>query len=149
MKSNWKAILGVILIFVLGFISGVVGSSIFVSHKIASFLRQPAVVAEAALEKRLTRNLKLDENQKVQIHDFFLKNLQSRREFNKQIQPEIRMANLETFRKINATLRPDQQEIFRKNLEEMRNRFRKVAADTGEDNLPPTGASETAPAPQR
>jgi len=147
MTSSWKAVLGVILIFILGFISGIVCSSIFVGHKLAALLRQPSLVAEAALEKRLTRNLNLDENQKTQIHGYFLENLQSRREFNKQIQPEVRAANIETFQKIRTVLRPDQQELFRKNLEEMHNRFSKGAPDAGVDNLP--SATAAPPSQQR
>jgi hypothetical protein len=152
MTTHWKAILGVILIFVLGFASGVVGSSIFVHRKIVAFLQHPGAVAEAALEKRLTRNLALDENQKQQVHGYFEENLKSRKELNKQIQPQIRMLNIDTFQKITSVLRPDQQDLFKKNVEEMRNRFSKVAADTSGDTLPPTGASpttpSTAPAPQ-
>jgi len=134
MSSHWKAILGVILIFVLGFASGVVCSSIFVHRKMAAFLQHPGVLAEAALEKKLTHNLVLDENQKQQIHSFFQENLESRRELNKQVQPGVRAANLETFRKISSVLRPDQQELFRQNLEEFRKRF-KIAANADLENI--------------
>jgi hypothetical protein len=141
MMRHWKAILGVILIFVLGFTSGVVGSSIVYHRKLATFLKHPGAVAEAALEKRLTRNLKLDENQKKQVHDYFMENLQSRHELSKQIQPQVRATNLETYQQITGILRPDQQEIFRQNIEDLRARSSKIAADTGGDALPPTGTS--------
>jgi hypothetical protein len=145
MTSHWKAILGVVLIFILGFAAGMVCSSIFVHHKIVDFLQHPGAVAEAAMEKKLTHNLALDENQRQQIHGYFMENLQSRRELNKQIQPGVRIVNLATYREINSVLRPDQRELFRKNLEELRNRTSKVAADTGGDTLPPTGTSSPSP----
>jgi LPS O-antigen subunit length determinant protein (WzzB/FepE family) len=152
MRTHWKAILGVVLIFILGFASGTVGSSIFFHRKLAAFLQHPGAVAEAALEKRLTRHLDLDENQKKQIHAYFLENLQQHKELNKQIQPQMRLANQQTFQEINATLRPDQQERFRQNIEEFRNRFAKVAATGDLENLPPTGSappkSNTAPVSQ-
>ena len=144
MNSHWKAILGVILIFILGFASGVVCSSIFVHRKMAAFLQHPGVLAQAALEKKLTHNLVLDENQKRQIHSFFQENLESRRELNKQIQPSVRAVNLETFQKIRLVLRPDQQELFRQNLEEFRKRF-KVAANADLENIPEPGNSSPHP----
>ncbi len=153
MTTHWKAILGVILIFILGFTSGVVCSSIFVQRKLAAFMQHPGATAEAAMEKRLVRNLNLDPKQKQQIHDYLLDNLQQRKDLNLQIQPQVRALNVQTFQQINAVLRPDQQEIFRQNIEKFRNRFAKAAANADVDNLPPppvpAANSGAAPAPQR
>ncbi len=147
MTSHWKAILGVLLIFVLGFTSGLVCSSIYAHRKLETFLQQPAVVAEAALEKRLTRKLDLDDKQQQQVHAFFEKNLEQRRALNQQVQPQVRMVNLQTFQEINAVLRPEQQERFRQNIEQFRNRFGKAANNAEASNLPALGnpASSTPP----
>ena len=143
MTSHWKAILGVILIFVLGFVSGTVCTSIVAHRKLVAFLKHPGAVAEAALEKKLTHNLALDKDQKREVHDYFLENLQSRRELSKQIEPQERVANLETFQKINAILHPDQQQTFRQNIEEFKNRF-KTATNTDGENIPvPAGLPTT------
>jgi nucleoid-associated protein YejK len=141
MTNHWKAVVGVILIFILGFASGMVCYSIIVHRKLTAMLQQPGALAEAALEKRLTRHLDLDESQKRQIHDYFMENLQQRKELNKQIQPQMRMVNQQTFQEIAASLRPDQQEQFRKNIEEFRNRFSKVATKSELENLPATGSA--------
>lgn len=152
MTSHWKAVLGVILIFVLGFTAGAVCASIYAHRKLTAFLQHPGAVAEAALEKRLTRHLDLDENQKQQIHAYFMENLQQRKDLNKQIQPQTRMVNQQTFQAIIATLHPDQQERFRQNIEEFRNRFGKVAASSDLESFPATGSASvntsSAPATQ-
>jgi len=152
MTSHWKAILGVVLIFILGFTSGVVCSSIFVHRKMAAFLQHPGAVAEAALEKRLTKHLDLDADQKQKIHAYFMDNQQQRKELTRQIQPQVRALNVATFQQITAVLHPDQQERFRQNVEEFRNRFGKAAASADADNLPPPPSpvanSSVTPAPQ-
>ena len=150
MTNHWKAILGVLLIFILGFVSGTVCTSIVAHRKLVAFLKHPSAVVEAALEKRLTHGLALDKEQKREIHDYFLENLQSRRELSKQIEPQERMANLETFQKINAILHPDQQQTFRQNIEEFKNRF-KTATNADGENIPvpanpPTNPGINAPA---
>lgn len=145
MTSHWKAVLGVLLIFILGFTSGLVAASIFVHRKFEAFLKHPEAVAEATLEKRLTSHLELDPNQKQQIHAIFARNLEERKQLNQQIQPQVRMANLGTFQEINAILRPDQQQRFRENIEQFRNRFGKAAANADAGNLPPSVGAGASP----
>jgi len=149
MNSKWKAVLGVIMIFVLGFVSGIVCSSIVVHRKLNAFLQHPGAVAAAALEKQLTQNLNLDQGQQQQIHTYFMQNLQRRKELNQQIRPQAQMLNQQTFQQIATTLRPDQREIFRQNIEKFRNRLSKAAANADWDNLPPTaGPGPGIPNPQ-
>ena len=145
MSSHWKAVLGVILVFILGFASGLVCSSIMMHRKLATFLLQPGAQAEAVLEKKLTRHLDLDEIQQRQIHGYFMENLQQRKDLNKQIQPQVRILNQQTFQEIAACLHPEQQEQFRKNLEEFRNRFGKIASKSEMENLPAPGSAAVNP----
>jgi hypothetical protein len=141
MMTHWKAILGVVLIFAFGFASGMICTSIIAQRKLTAFLKHPGAVAEAALEKRLERNLKLDPDQKTKIHALFLDNLQQRRELSAQIRPQTQMLNLQTFQQIQAVLRPDQQALFRLNIEEFKNRFGKAAANTEVENMFPPGST--------
>lgn len=139
MNTTWKAVLGIILIFVFGFASGVVCSSIFVHRKMVDFLQHPGVAAAAVLEKRLTRNLDLDSNQKQQIHDLFTQNLEQRQQMQKQVQPQVRMLNRQTFMQINAVLHPDQREKFHENLAQLRKRFNQAAPNAETED--PIGTS--------
>jgi len=144
MTSAWKAVLGVILIFILGFLSGIVGTSIFVHRKVAAFLNHPAVVLMDAMEQRLTKGLDLDAKQKEQLHDYFMDNLQQHKQLQAQIQPQVQLLNEETVRQITAALRPDQQQRFDKNLDDLQNRFWKYASSPDESNPPGPAAQPIA-----
>lgn len=151
MSKTWKAVLGVILIFIFGFASGVVCTSIVVQRKALAFLQHPLVSVNEALEKRLTRNLGLDESQKTQVDGFFKENLKERRDLQMQIQPQVQTLNKETMRQVRSVLRPDQAERFNQNLDDLRKRFGKTALNPNGDvpfqsDSPATNASTGSPA---
>lgn len=123
MTSHWKAILGVILVYIFGCFSGVVSTSIFFHQKMLYFLQHPGVVESTMVEKRLTGNLGLDANQKQQVHHYFLANLEQRKELQKQIQPQVLESYRQTVKQITAILRPDQAELFYQNIEKFRKRW--------------------------
>ena len=123
MTPHWKAVIGVVLIFIFGFLSGIVCTSIVAQRKIAAFYQHPAVSLSEIMEKRLTKNLDLDANQKQQVHQYFVENLDHRKQIQQGIQPQVQMLNLETFRQINVILRPDQRDRFHQNILGMRKRF--------------------------
>ena len=155
MSNYGKAVLGIVLVFILGFFSGVICSSIVAQHRLQDALRHPMVAAIAAMEKRLTRNLNLDPSQKLQVHDYFQENLHQRQQLQRQVQPQVQAVNRETVQQISALLRPDQLDLFRKNIDEMHKNFGKGALNVGEDSpatpgTPTSGAapnSGAAPAP--
>jgi len=146
MKSHWKAVLGVILIYIFGCFTGGVSTSIFFHHKMLDFLKHPAVAMLAVQEKRLTGNLGLDDNQKRQVHEYFLENLQQRREVQKQIQPQIQMVNRQTMQQITAILRPDQAQLFHQNVEKFVKRLKASPSYQETKNPPPFDAQFAAPA---
>ena len=136
MTTVWKAVLGVILIFIFGFISGIACTSIFIHHKMEAFLKHPGATVTAALETRLTGNLSLDADQKQKVDQLFDDNLKQRKEMQKQIQPQIRMLNLETIRQINVLLKPEQQERFHQNVEQLRKRIGQTAFNGNPEEQP-------------
>lgn len=123
MSASWKAIVGIILIFIFGVLSGILGTSIFVHHKMRTMLYRPALILMKTVEKRLTGNLALDANQKQQIDGYFMENLNNREELQAQIQPQVHLLNLKMLQEISATLRAPQLERFRQNLDELRKRM--------------------------
>ena len=133
MNSRVKAVLGVLLIFVLGFASGVVGSAIFAQHRLADFLQHPGVALMKAMETRLTRGLALDANQTQQIHGYFLDNLRQHKQLQAQIQPQVQQLNHTTVQQIRAALHPDQQARFDQNLADLQKRFWKYATNPDAD----------------
>ncbi len=152
MIKNWKAILGVILIFVLGFLAGIVGSSIVFHKKMEDFLRHPGVAVVAAVERRLTRNLNLDASQRQQIHGYFMDNLQAHLQLQKQIAPQVKALNHQTLQQISAVLRPDQLALFNQNVAEGRRRLTNGIMPANDDSssspgiLPAISATNSATA---
>ena len=134
MNKTWKAVLGVILIYLFGCFSGAVSTSIIFHQKMLHFLQHPAAVMMAAMEKRLTGNLGLDANQKQQVHECFLKDLQQRKELQKEIQPQVQTLNRQTIQQVTAILHPDQAERFHQNIEQFRKRARTMSAGQDAEN---------------
>lgn len=137
MTSHWKAFLGVVLIYIFGCFSGAVSTSIFYHHKMLGYLQHPALAmsaVSAALEKRMTGNLNLDENQKQQVHQFFEENLHNRIALQKEMQPQIHDLYRQTFQQVAAILHPDQADLFHQNIENFHNHFGLAAFRSQKEN---------------
>ena len=143
MTSHWKAVCGVILVFILGCISGWIGASVVHYRQTTLFLQGGPEAVAKLLESRMTRNLNLDDNQKQQVHQYFLQNLEQRKEVQAGIQPQLQMLNRETFQQINAVLRPEQRTLFRQNIALFRQRTGKNPLNTN-----PALDSMSIPAPK-
>jgi hypothetical protein len=147
MNKTWKAILGVILIFILGWLTGALCGSLYVRHRVLDIVQRGPEAVAGILEQRMTRNLDLDATQKDQIHGFILANLQQRKLLQAQVQPQVQVANRETLKEINSVLRPDQQQKLHENLVEFRQRFGKSPFNPNAD-VPTDGTATPAnPAP--
>ena len=139
MNRNWKAFLGVTLVFILGGLAGSLITAVHIGHRTIDFFQRGPVAYIDLLERRMTGNLALDPGQKQQVHEYLMQNLAKRKSLQAQIQPEIQRLNLETFRQIKTILRPDQMAIFQGNLDKFHKRF-------GQPNMPgSTSATPTAP----
>ncbi len=145
MNKTWKAVLGVILIYIFGCFSGMVSTSIFFHHRMLIFLQHPAVALSAALEKRLTGNLGLDADQKEKVHACFEENLQQRKELQKQIQPQVQALNHQTIQEVTAILHPDQTELFQQNIEKVRKHFGAMAGKQEADTPSASNVQPGAP----
>ena len=138
MTSPWKAVCGVVLVFLLGCLSGWIGASLVHYRQTTQFLQGGPEAVAKLLETRMTRNLNLDENQRQKVHQLFMDNLVQRRQLQMQIQPQVQLVNRETFEEINVLLRPDQQKIFRENITLFRQR-------TGKSPFNPNPAIQPSP----
>jgi hypothetical protein len=123
MDKTWKAVIGVILIFILGWFGGAATTLVIARHKALMLLQRDPEPLARLLERMTTRNLGLDDNQKTHLHDLFVENLRQRMDLQKQIQPQVKALNGQTLREINALLTPDQQEHFHDNLVMFKQRF--------------------------
>lgn len=141
MNSTWKAILGVLLVFILGWLAGALCSGLYFRHRVLAIVQGGPEAVAQVLEKRMTRNLDLNDTQRQQVHSFILQNLQQRKQLQSQIQPEVQMANRQTLSQINSILTPDQRVVLHANLIEFRQRFGKSPfnpnAEVGNGQPPP------------
>ncbi len=119
MKSkSIKPILGLILVFVLGVASGslttyMVGGGHF-GHSSGGGSR----MKEEILLQRLTKRLDLDAQQQEQIKPILHETRGKIRQAHQKIRPEIEAVVNDSEARISALLRPNQQEIFKKMVEE-------------------------------
>jgi hypothetical protein len=159
MTSNWKAVLGVFLVFIFGCFAGGISTSLILHHKVMTMIRGGPAATVLAVENRLTRRLDLDADQKQKVDALFQENLQERMTLQAKIRPDIQMANLKTFQGVKAVLRLDQVEQFQRNIAQFRKNmgqgaFNTNGTDASPANLPVAGTPAAtdggaAPAPAK
>jgi hypothetical protein len=148
MNSTWKAVAGVILIFILGWGGGALTTLVIARHKALALIQMTQHNPEAlaiVLERQTTRNLSLTDDQKTHLHALFVENLSQRMELQKQVQPQVKAVNRQTLQEIDALLTPDQQQRFHDNLVLFKARFGRNPFNVGAEDKPAQpAASETA-----
>jgi hypothetical protein len=120
---DWKSLVGIILVFVLGGFAGAFISLAVVHHRTTVFLKRGSLAYEQMLEWHLSHGLHLDPDQRERFHQAFMTNIEERKEIQAQIQPRMRTLNEQTGREIRSILTPDQLQQFRSNLADFRRRF--------------------------
>jgi hypothetical protein len=144
MNTTWKAALGVILIFILGWFGGAVTTLVIARHKALVMMQRSPEALAIVLERQTTRNLGLNDDQKTHLHALFVENLRQRMELQKQVQPQVKAVNRQTLQEIDALLTPDQQQLFHDNLVLFKDRFGRNPFNTGAGVSPtPTAVPET------
>jgi len=146
MNPTWKAALGVILIFILGWFGGALTTIVVAQHKALVLLQRGPEATATLLERQTTRNLSLDDNQRKRLHALFVENLRQRMELQKQIQPQVKALNGQTMQEINALLTPDQQQRFHDNLVRFKQRFGRNPFNPNAENPSPPNAQPASPA---
>jgi hypothetical protein len=144
MSPTWKAAIGVILIFILGWFGGALTTLIIARHKMLVLAQGNSQALTTLLVRQTTHGLKLDDGQKAKLHDLLFENVRERKELQKQIQPEVWADNRQTLAAINAVLTPDQQEKFQDNLLLFKAHFGRNPLNTGPEESAAGPAPETA-----
>jgi hypothetical protein len=147
MRSSWKAAFGIFLIFGLGCLSGALSTSVYFHENLDLLTqRNPGASAEA-IETRLTHHLKIDAQQREQIHGILMDYVKQRRQFQARIQPDVQALNVQMIRQVRAALHPDQLAGFHQNITELRGRLARagVRINSPEGVPDPIGGSDAAP----
>ncbi len=104
---NWKTWLAVLGVFVLG---GLVGS--LLTLRVVMRLRPESPFFARMVERRLARQLELDDQQKAVVHEAIEQAQRDMLALRDRVAPEIRQILEHAQQKIRASLRPDQQKKF-------------------------------------
>jgi hypothetical protein len=143
MSPTWKAALGVIVIFILGWVGGSMTTLIISHHKILALSQGNSQALTALLERQMTRGLKLDDGQRAKLHDLLLENVRQRKELQRQVQPQVWTCNRQTMDAINALLTPEQRQKFEDNLLFFKARFGRNPLNTGPEESAPSAVGSS------
>ncbi len=107
-----KTIVSVILIFVLGALSGAVVTHKIYRQKMEGIIRaEPGAMRELMIQ-RLNRKLHLDDAQLQQVRAIAMETHAEMKAARKKIRPEVEEILSRSQAKIRAILRPDQQQKY-------------------------------------
>jgi hypothetical protein len=123
MLRDWKSTLAVMLVFALGVAAGLFLGFIVMHQHVNAALRHDSPAYEQLLERRLSRNLHLDDGQRERFHQALMTNIEQRKQLQLQLQPQMQTLNQETRRELRSILNAQQLAIFRQNMEDFRRRF--------------------------
>lgn len=112
--KNYKAVIGILLVFILGATSGAIATHMVHRSREAAFLHGGPAAREEVIVKRLTRKLALDQQQQEQVKAIIHENHAAMQEVRRKSHPQIEAILEQGQKSINAILRPEQQEKFQK-----------------------------------
>ena len=119
--KNWKAVVGVIAVFVLGGLAGSITTIGMVRHRIVH--GHGSEMMADLIVRRLSWELRLDRAQRAQLRDIVAEGQQEMKVVRKQIQPQVEDILTRSEAKVRVLLRPDQQEKFDKLIAERKARW--------------------------
>jgi uncharacterized protein YneF (UPF0154 family) len=151
MMHDWKSTLAVMLVFALGCVAGLFVGFIVMQRQVTVALQRGSPAYEQMLERRLSRGLHLNDDQRERFHEALANNIAARQQLQRQLMPQVQQLNLVTRDEIRSILRPDQLALFRKNMADFRGRFgspglgRFDRTAGGTNDAMPIGATNDAP----
>jgi Spy/CpxP family protein refolding chaperone len=123
--KRWKAIAGVLLVFVLGMIAGGLVSLGVIRHQWRT--RGQGAMTDFIV-RRMSWRLRLDPTQREQLRAIVKEGQQEIQAVRKQVQPQVDEIFSRSDAKVRAILRPDQQARFDALVAERKERWQHRAA---------------------
>jgi uncharacterized protein YneF (UPF0154 family) len=118
--KNWKAILGVVLVFLLGSAAGGLVTMRCMKKRIERVVHGEPMFTADEVVRHMSRRLRLDAAQRDQIRAIVVDTQAQMSAVRKQCQPQVRAVIDEAIAKTRPILRPDQLEKFDKFIAERR-----------------------------
>lgn len=114
--KKWKAVTGVILVFILGALAGGIADRMMCWHKVESIISGGPKARMEMMVKRLSCELKLNAEQTAKLKEIARDTRIQVREVKKQIKPQVEAIIAVQADKVRAMLTPEQKEKFEKFL---------------------------------
>ena len=111
--KNWKSILLLLLVFLTGIVVGVAVTRA-VTRRVAERATSNPEWAQMVIERSLDRRLKLDANQREQLHTIMDDARGQITTLRTEVHPKIEAIYQQTDAKIQALLQPDQLARYQK-----------------------------------
>jgi hypothetical protein len=115
---KWKAIVSIILVFLLGSLAGALVTHEIYQHRIESIIKGDPNAMRELIVQRLNHKLHLDTNQLYQLRAIVKETHEEIRNVRKQFRPQIEEILVRSQNKVRAILRPDQLEKYEKTVAE-------------------------------
>jgi len=121
--KNWKVIVGVIGVFLLGMMAGGLLTARLIQKRTQRAFMAGSPRAAEFVTRRLDRELRLDEEQRRQVLTIMQATQHELREVYAEARPRIGGVLADSNRKVREVLRPEQQEKYDRILAERRARW--------------------------
>jgi Spy/CpxP family protein refolding chaperone len=115
-----KAIAAVVLIFLLGAVTGGLTSHLIYQRRIEGMVRGGPGAMSGMILKQMERELKLDSPQREAIRSIIHETHGEMRQIRRQLRPQTRQILANADERIRVLLRPDQKEAFQRLIEKRR-----------------------------
>ena len=114
--KKWKAVAGVILVFLLGAMAGAIADHMPCWHRVESIITGGPAARRAFIVERLSCELKLNAEQKAKLNEIAKDTHMQIKAVKTQIQPQVDAILAASEDKVRAMLTPEQRERFEKFL---------------------------------
>jgi uncharacterized membrane protein len=121
--KNWKAIVGVVAVFLFGMVAGGLVTAKIFQYRIYGVLRSGSPAAANVVVRRLSWQLRLDAAQREQVRQIVGDAQQEMKAVRKQVHPQVEEILDRADGKVRAILRPEQTGKFDKLVAERKARW--------------------------
>jgi len=119
-----KVCIGILLIFILGMLSGTLGTGFFIKHRIGRFVRGDGPFPPIRILERLSAKLDLSKPQQMEIEKILKQAHDQLIEFRRGYRPEFEKIFNDTIEQMKEKLDSRQKQKLDKLTERLKHRFR-------------------------
>ncbi|BBO70961.1 hypothetical protein DSCA_48910 [Desulfosarcina alkanivorans] len=147
--NRWKVIAGILMIFILGAFCGVIGSGLFLKHRIKRFMDPAGPPPPIRFLQRQFDDFQLSAEQQARIDALFDDMHREFDELFRKSQPEFKALFDRYLSQIREVLRPDQQEKLNRVAARIESHLQRMKPPPFRNKAPFSGGRRLRPDPHR